>query len=88
MIKPHVLETLQLGAVYHGIKYQTYLQWLVEEGLRGEARYYGWATLTKRYITHGLNELQKQKIQRVMRDAKRKVRQRRADESTPSEGSS
>jgi hypothetical protein len=72
-LKPHVLETLRLGAVYHGIKYQTYLQWLLEEGLKSEAQYYGWSTPFPRYTTQGPTKTQQEEIQHLVRMAKRKA---------------
>jgi len=72
-IEPHVLELLQQGAAYHEIKYQTYLQWLVEEGLKSEARYYGWSTPFGRFKVQGPTRTQEREIQRLVRLAKRKT---------------
>ncbi len=48
-MRPETIELLRLGAAYHEVGYQTYLQWLVERGLQDEFKYYGWASLSKRY---------------------------------------
>jgi hypothetical protein len=70
--KPHVLEMLHQGAEYHKIKYQTYLQWLVEEGIKREAQYYGWATLSSQYKKVGLSEAQRREVRSFMQITKRK----------------
>jgi hypothetical protein len=41
-VKEEVLEFLKVGADYHGVGFQTYLQWLVERALLDEIHYYGW----------------------------------------------
>jgi len=74
MFKPHVLEMVHQGAAFHKIKYQTYLQWLVEEGIKREAQYYGWAVLSEKYKKVGLTELQKRDIHLLMRSSKYKVK--------------
>jgi hypothetical protein len=63
---------LKQGAAYHGIPYQTYLHWLLEEGLRSEANYYGWAVVPKPYTTEGPTRIQQQEINRLVRIAARK----------------
>lgn len=49
-VKPEVLEALRLGAAYHGIGHHVYTQWILEEGLKLEAKYYGWKKLSTTYI--------------------------------------
>lgn len=66
---------LKMAAAYHKVGYQTYLQWLVDDGLRKEAGYYGWAQPTKRYVVrkNRITEAQRNTIYRAMRLAARKV---------------
>jgi len=73
-IEPHVLATLRQGAAYHDIPYQTYLQWLVKEGLKSEAHYYGWSTPLEQYKAKGPTRTQEREIQRLVRMAKRKAK--------------
>lgn len=63
---------LRQGAAYHGIGYQTYLQWLVEEGLRIEASYYGWVLPKPIRVSKGPTGTQKREIERLMRVATRR----------------
>jgi len=44
-VKGEVLEFLKIGGSYHGVGYQTYLQWLLERALLDEIHYYGWDSL-------------------------------------------
>jgi hypothetical protein len=41
-LKEEVVEFLKIGGEYHGVGYQTYLQWLLERALLDEIYYYGW----------------------------------------------
>ena len=69
-----VLDMLRRGATFHGIGYQTYLRWLVEQGLRAEARYYGWAITKPTYVTKGLTEVQQREVDRLMRVSTRRAK--------------
>jgi hypothetical protein len=71
-INPELLEMLKQGAAYHDIPYQTYMHWLLEEGLRNEANYYGWASVPKPYTMHGPTKTQSAEIDRLVRVAARK----------------
>lgn len=71
--KVEVHEMARQGAAYHRIKWQSYIQWLVEEALKAEAKYYGWATLTPRYKVQGPTKIQEKEIQRLMAIARRKM---------------
>ena len=62
---------LKLGAAYHGIGYQTYLQWLVEEGLKLDANYYGWSTPSTQWRKEGVTEKEQMEIRRLMRLVRR-----------------
>lgn len=72
---------LHQGAEYHKIKYQTYLQWLVEEGIKREVQYYGWATLSSQYKKVGLNEEQRREVRSLMQITKRKVKREKETSS-------
>lgn len=41
-VKEEVLEFLKIGGEYHGVGFQTYLQWLIERALLDEIHYYRW----------------------------------------------
>jgi hypothetical protein len=44
-VKEEVLEFLKIGGDYHGVGFQTYMQWLLERALLEEIRYYGWESI-------------------------------------------
>ena len=44
-VKEEVLQFLKIGAAYHGVGFNTYLQWLLERALLNEIHYYGWGRL-------------------------------------------
>jgi predicted DNA binding CopG/RHH family protein len=44
-VKEEVLEFIKIGGDYHGVGFQTYLQWLLERALLDEIHYYGWDSL-------------------------------------------
>lgn len=44
-LKEEVVEFLKIGGNYHGVGFQTYLQWLLERALLDEIHYYGWDSL-------------------------------------------
>lgn len=44
-LKEDVVEFLRIGGDYHGVGFQTYLQWLLERALLEEIHYYGWERL-------------------------------------------
>lgn len=71
-IKPEVVEMLKQGAAYHGIPYQRYLHWLLEDGLRAEANYYGWTKVPQPYTVEGTTAEQDAEIDRLVRVAARK----------------
>ena len=73
-VRPEVLEMLRRGAAYHGIGYQTYMQWLIEEGLKAEVRYYGWGVLPQRHILGGPTKAEQREIQRLMRLSERRMK--------------
>lgn len=73
---------VRLGAAYHGIKYQLYLQWLIEEGIKSEAKYYGWSVLSTPYKIQGPTEVQRIKILRLMQTAKRIVKKSKLADET------
>ena len=74
-MKVHIMEMLKQGAAYHGIKYQTYLQWLLEDTLKAEARYYGWVMPSPVYkVQKEPTEARKREISRLMRIAKRRAK--------------
>jgi hypothetical protein len=60
---------LKKAAAYHKVGYYTYLHWLVENGLKAEARYYGWAMPGKRYVVRqgALTDRQAEILRRLMR---------------------
>lgn len=76
-MNPGVLEMVKLGAEYHQVGYQLYLQWLVEATLKDEIRYYGWEALRAQTIdvskipTH----LENKDIIRLQRIAARRVKE-------------
>jgi len=70
-LKPDVLKALRQGAAYHEIGYQTYLQWILEEGLKSEARYYGWSTPLTQLTVRGPTKTQEREIRHLMQVAKR-----------------
>lgn len=72
-IRPEILEMVKQGAAYHGIGYQTYLQWLVENEVKQEARYYGWVTIPPTY-TAKTSKVQLREVDRLMRIAKRRAK--------------
>lgn len=74
-IQPHILEMVKMGAKYHGIGYHKYLNWLIEEGVKDEAKYYGWYTLATRLKTTGLTEAQRLEVHRLMNIAGRNASQ-------------
>ena len=77
-LKVDVLELLRRGAAYHGIGYQTYLQWILEEGLRSEAHYYGWRTPSIRRTKERTPKSLQNEIQRLARLARRKAKRKDA----------
>jgi hypothetical protein len=73
-LRPEIIEMCRLAAEYHKVGYQTYLQWLVEDALKNEAKYYGWKTPAKKYVVRRqLSPDQQRDIRRIMRIAERKV---------------
>jgi len=80
---------LKRGAAYHQVGYQTYLQWLVEQGLKSEARYYGWVVTPKRYREQDLEararreKLTRQKIRRLIDRAEKKAKARETPKPDP-----
>jgi hypothetical protein len=44
-LKQDVVEFLKIGGQYHGVAFQTYMQWLLERALLEEIHYYGWEAL-------------------------------------------
>lgn len=44
-LKKEVVEFLKIGGDYHGVGFQTYLQWLLERALLEEIKYYGWGAI-------------------------------------------
>lgn len=73
-LRPEIIEMCRLAAEYHKVGYQTYLQWLVEDALRDEAKYYGWKAPSKKYVVRrSLSSDQQRDIRRMMRIAERKV---------------
>lgn len=44
-VKEEVLEFLKIGGDYHGVGFQTYMQWLLERALLEEIHYYGWESI-------------------------------------------
>jgi hypothetical protein len=73
-IRPEIIEALRMGAAYHGVGYQTYLQWLVEYALKEEAGYYGWKLPVKKYVVkHRLPDSQRQLLRRLMLHSERKA---------------
>ena len=83
-MNPGVLEMAKLGAEYHQVGYQLYLQWLVEATLQDEIRYYGWEQL--RAQTIDVNKLpahlENKDIIRLQRIAAKRVRAKRANASS------
>lgn len=75
-MKVHVLEMLKLGAEYHEVGWNTYLQWLVEQGLKNEIRYYGWEALRQRTLDVGRipTRLESKDMQKLIRLANRRAK--------------
>jgi hypothetical protein len=70
-----MIEALRTASAYHGVGYQTYLQWVVEHGLKAEAGYFGWSLPTKKYVVkHRLSPAQRKVLRRLMIQSGRKVR--------------
>jgi len=73
-LRPEIIEMCRQFAEYHKVGYQTYLQWLVEDALKQESKYYGWKTTAKKYVVRReISAAQQRDIQRLMRIAERKV---------------
>jgi hypothetical protein len=71
------LEMLRLGGAYHQVGYQTYLRWLVEQGLKEELTYYGWVKVPKRSPRAPDPEserLTRKRILRLMAKSERKAK--------------
>ena len=69
-----MIEALRMAAGYHGVGYQTYLQWLVEYGLKQEAGYFGWTLPAKKYVVkHRLSPAQRKILRRLMLQSGRAV---------------
>lgn len=68
-IKPEVLDMLRQGAEYHQVPYQTYLNWLIEEGVKQEAAYYGWQVQKPIYTVKGATKTQKKEVERLLNQA-------------------
>ena len=83
-MNPGVLEMVRLGAEYHQVGYQLYLQWLVEATLRDEIRYYGWEQLRSETIdVHKLpSHLENKDIIRLQRIAAKRVRAKKAADAS------
>jgi hypothetical protein len=75
-MKAHVVEMLKLGGEYHEVGWQTYLQWLVERGLKNEIRYYGWEELRAKTLDRGRlpTRLESQDMQKLIRLANRRAK--------------
>jgi hypothetical protein len=67
---------LKKAAAYHQVGYFTYLQWLLENGLKAEAKYYGWAMPGKKFVVRAgvPTERQQQTLQQLMRIARSKAK--------------
>jgi len=83
---------IKAGAAYHQVGYQTYLQWMVEQQLKIEQRYYGWQPIAKgKYVTKTVNPVRekaaRKQIYQVMRVAKRKLARELAAEVASAAGS-
>lgn len=69
-----MIEALKMASAYHGVGYQTYLQWIVEHGLKEEAGYFGWKLPAKKYVVkHRLSPVQRKILRRLMLQSGRKV---------------
>lgn len=75
-MNPGLLDMVKLGAEYHDVGYQLYLQWLVEATIKDEIRYYGWEALREHTIdvTKIPAHLENKDIIRLQRIAARRVK--------------
>jgi hypothetical protein len=75
-MKSWVVEMLRLGAEYHGVRYQVYMQWLVEQILKEEIHYYGWEPIKARILgpDYTPSKEERRDIVRLQRKAERRVR--------------
>lgn len=82
-IRPSVLEMAKRGAAYHQVGYLTYLHWLIEQTLQDEVRYYGWKVIPGYTILSvpTVSKSDRDKINRLSRNAGRKVEKALKDET-------
>lgn len=67
---------LKLGGEYHEVGWQTYLQWLVEQGLKTEIRYYGWEAIRAKVLDVGRVpvRLESKDMQKLIRLTERRAK--------------